>query len=61
MFQNGYIESFTPENGNGSFNMEFFGDIFSNLVFSLNNARFLVFSAFNVFSLSLFFNEIFNV
>ena len=33
MFQNGYIESFTPENGNGSFNMEFFGDIFSNLVF----------------------------
>ena len=34
MIQNGYIQSFTPENGNSAFNLDYFGDIFSNLVFS---------------------------
>lgn len=34
MFQNGYIETFIPEKGSGVMNLEYFGDIFSNLVFS---------------------------
>lgn len=34
MSQNGEIETFTPDTGNAFFNIDYFGDIFSNLVFS---------------------------
>ena len=34
IFQNGFEMNFTPPRGNAFFNLSFFGDIFSNLVFS---------------------------
>jgi amino acid permease len=34
IFQNDFNMTFTPTNGNAFFNFDFFGDIFSNLVFS---------------------------